>query len=105
MKLTIVTAGALLCFALFTGPAAEIAGQTPTENIIFPPHSGVVNVAVRYGASGNGKTDDTAAIQRAIDDNEGKFRILYFPNGTYTPFGVQRYITMGCIINNPWENI
>ena len=92
MKLTIVTAGALLCFALFTGPAAEIAGQTPTENIIFPPHSGVVNVAVRYGASGNGKTDDTAAIQRAIDDNEGKFRILYFPNGTYL---VSRPLTLG----------
>jgi polygalacturonase len=36
-----------------------------------------------YSAKGDGKTDDTAAIQRALNDLMGQHRILYFPNGTY----------------------
>lgn len=34
-----------------------------------------------YGAEGDGTTDDTAAIQAAIDANAG--RIIFFPHGTY----------------------
>lgn len=34
-----------------------------------------------FGATGNGSTDDTTAIQRAITASKGK--VLYFPNGTY----------------------
>lgn len=34
-----------------------------------------------YGAKGDGTTDDTAAIQAAIDNNKGK--IIQFPYGTY----------------------
>jgi len=33
-----------------------------------------------FGATGDGKTDDTAAIQHAIDDGDG---LLVFPKGTY----------------------
>lgn len=32
---------------------------------------------------GDGKADDTAAIQKAVDQNKGSNRTLYFPNGTY----------------------
>lgn len=49
---------------------------------IPPPDSGVVDVA-QYGAVGDGRTDDTDALQAAISDNVGKARVLYLPAGTY----------------------
>ncbi len=54
------------------------------ENIAFPADAGVVDVTkAPYGARGDGRTDDTAAIQRALDDHPDQGAILYFPNGTY----------------------
>lgn len=53
------------------------------ENIIFPPDAGIVDVKARYGAKSDGVTDDTAAIQAAIDEVKGIPDTLYFPNGTY----------------------
>jgi len=50
------------------------------ENIIFPPGSGVIDVKAQYGAKGDGVTDDTAAIQRALTDEKS---LIYLPNGTY----------------------
>lgn len=34
------------------------------------------------GAQGDGKTDDTLALQKAINVTDG-FQILYFPKGEY----------------------
>lgn len=36
-----------------------------------------------YGAMGNGITDDTEGIQKAIDSLDENVRILHFPSGTY----------------------
>jgi hypothetical protein len=44
----------------------------------LPPTSEWTNVRT-LGVAGDGKTDDTAAIQKAIDGN----RVLYFPSGQY----------------------
>lgn len=52
------------------------------ESIVFSGDSGVVNVGI-YGAKGDGVTDDTAAIQKAIDDVKGIPDTLYFPNGVF----------------------
>ncbi len=50
----------------------------------FPRHANVVDVTrAPYGAKGDGVTDDTKAIQRALNENVGWHRVLYFPKGTY----------------------
>lgn len=54
------------------------------ESIVFPADSGIVDVTkAPYGARGDGRSDDTAAIQGAINDCVGTRRPIYFPNGTY----------------------
>lgn len=54
----------------------------PGENIVFPADAGVLNVK-KFGAKGDGKTDDTAAIQAALNAYPNGMRIIYLPNGTY----------------------
>ena len=51
-------------------------------NMVFPDDA-VVNVQTRFGAKGDGKTDDTAALQKAFDEIRGTLQTLYFPDGTY----------------------
>lgn len=54
------------------------------ENIAYPSCDRVVDVTkAPYLAKGDGTTDDTDAIQRALFDIMGKHKLLYFPNGTY----------------------
>lgn len=36
-----------------------------------------------YAAKADGITDDTAALQRAINEHTGRHHLLYFPRGTY----------------------
>src|SRR5260221_14695814 len=55
----------------------------------FPSDSGIVN-ARDFGAKGDGRTDDTASLQAAINaagPDSGAFfwrtRIVYLPAGTY----------------------
>jgi len=56
------------------------------ENIIFPADAGVLNVR-DFGARGDGITDDTAAIQAALNAYPNGKRIIYLPNGTYLVSG------------------
>ena len=54
------------------------------ENIVYPADAGVVDVTkTPYSAKGNGRTDDTAAIQKALDDHPSQGAIIYLPNGVY----------------------
>jgi hypothetical protein len=53
-----------------------------TENIIFPQDAGVIDVAA-YGAKPDDGIDDTAAIQKAIDDHPSSNYTFYFHNGVY----------------------
>ncbi len=50
----------------------------------YPLHANVVDVThAPYSAKGDGVTDDTKAIQRALNENVGRHRVVYFPKGTY----------------------
>lgn len=57
--------------------------QVGPARVHVPSDANLINVKDRYGAAGDGKTDDTAAIKRAVAENVGKHRTLYFPPGTY----------------------
>jgi hypothetical protein len=62
---------------------ALVTAAVSADNIVFPEESGVINIRTMYGAVGDGVADDTAAIQKAVDEQRGRNRTLYFPNGTY----------------------
>jgi hypothetical protein len=69
--------------AMAVGSCAAAAGGD--RNVVFPKDAGIVNVR-EYGAKGDGVTDDTAAIRRALDSKAtGKYNhvTVYLPNGTY----------------------
>ncbi|MBE9228700.1 glycoside hydrolase family 55 protein [Phormidium sp. LEGE 05292] len=59
------------------------ANSTKTENIVFPADAGVINVKTQFGAKGDGVSDDTAAIQAALNAYPNGGKIIYLPNGTY----------------------
>jgi hypothetical protein len=81
MDLTrVVAAGAL---AVVLADAAAGPGAR-AEDIVFPPDAGIVDVTKNpYGAKGDGKADDTAAIQKALSDYPNAGAIIYLPNGAY----------------------
>jgi hypothetical protein len=79
----------LLCMLLFALP------KWADSQHRFPEGAGEINIKQRYGAKGDGVTDDSASIQKAIDENKRQFRVLYFPIGTYL---VKHKLTYGADI-------
>ncbi|MDE3199108.1 MAG: SMP-30/gluconolactonase/LRE family protein [Acidobacteriota bacterium] len=59
-------------------PLSSLPAAMPAAIPALPPSTEWTNVR-SLGVTGDGKTDDTAAIQKAI----GGHRVLYFPSGVY----------------------
>ncbi len=57
------------------------------QRLVFPNDSSVLNAKRDFGAKGDGTTDDTAALQSALDASCGigtnVTRVLFLPNGVY----------------------
>ncbi|MDX2053424.1 MAG: glycosyl hydrolase family 28-related protein [Polyangiaceae bacterium] len=52
--------------------------------VVFPNDPSVINVRTEFHAKGDGKTDDTEALQKALEAGSGNpTRVVYIPNGTY----------------------
>jgi len=88
----------VLLFSLLSTVAALPLRAEP-----LPADAGIIDVR-NFGATGNGKTDDTAALLRAIaasgEDTGLAFwqdRVVYLPRGTYLVSGtlLKRYTTGG----------
>jgi hypothetical protein len=79
--------GFSICLWLVSSTNADsfIGCKIDTEtNHRFPVSKMVVDVTkAPYFAKGDGKTDDTKALQQAIQDIMGLHKVLYFPKGTY----------------------
>lgn len=60
------------------------ARLNPSINVAYPASPAIVDITkAPYLAKGDGTTDDTDAIQRALSDVMGQHKLLYFPSGAY----------------------
>ena len=78
----ILRKSALLSFVVAASLAGPASGVRFDGCDVKPTSSLVVNVKDR-GAKGDGKSDDTKSIQKAIDEVAGSGGTVYVPAGTY----------------------
>jgi len=84
--------GSVLPAANADSAGSVIGARVSKDSISFPACAAVVDVTKPpYNARGDGQTDDTDAIQKALTDTMGAHKVLYFPNGTYLVSKTLRY--------------
>ena len=81
-----------IAFALALLPAQAHAGAP--ENCAPPPVSDVVVNVKDKGAVGDGRTDDSAAIQTAIDAVAGTRGAVLVPDGVYMVNAVEKNLRL-----------
>jgi hypothetical protein len=81
--LLLILLGIVCAIALPSCFSAANSSSSPTiETIVYPQDANLVDVR-KYGAKGDGTTDDTAAIRQAVKENLQQHKTLFFPAGTY----------------------
>src|SRR3990170_6531309 len=80
---------ALIAAGCYAGFAAAVEPAAPQGCVVAPKSPLVVNVRDR-GAKGDGSTDDTEAIQAAIDEVGGTGGTVLVPDGTYMVDAVKK---------------
>lgn len=72
---------------LFSCPCSGAPPVAPDLRIVFPDDQCVIDVKRDFGAKGDGVSDDTKALQAALDAGSGaevkQHKIVYLPNGIY----------------------
>jgi polygalacturonase len=77
-------AGVFLCASLLGGNLTEAyARSSPSHGCVPAPTSSLTLNIKDKGAKGDGREDDTAAIQAAIDEIAGTGGTVVVPKGTY----------------------
>ena len=71
MHYLVLVAALLLAFAATAGADEPVASGRGVHNV------------VSFGATGNGKTDDTAAFQKALDEAGKTGGIVFVPAGRF----------------------
>lgn len=70
-------------------PTKDVSANKWNAGHVFTGLTQVINVVTDYDATGDGETDDTAAVQAAIDAAEAAGGgLVFFPAGTYVLAGV-----------------
>ncbi|NLH99500.1 MAG: hypothetical protein GX446_08390 [Chthonomonadales bacterium] len=84
LAITLASSGAQARPSSPTRPTATARPDT-IGRVRFPADPSVLDAKRDLGARGDGKTDDTDALQRGLDEclNDGRSRVLYLPNGVY----------------------
>lgn len=95
-----VLASALLANPFRRAHAAQHARE-PAEFFIGPFPSWT-NLKTRYGARGDGRVDDTIALQTALDELSPTNPVLWIPNGTYR---ITKTLTWTRSIGEDWMSI
>jgi Pectate lyase superfamily protein/IPT/TIG domain/Fibronectin type III domain len=86
-KISLTTPGGTVSSSLnFTVTTPNPSGAVALGDEVFVgPFPSWANAKTDYGAKGDGSTDDSAALQKALDElgQTGKKTILFLPSGTY----------------------
>lgn len=87
-----------------------VASGLPAVEYRFPADAGIIDVKRDFGAKGDGRSDDTAALRQAIQtalagDQFRNPRLVYLPKGTYLVSGpLKARITDGPEDDSLWCN-
>jgi len=81
----------------------EWAAGRPAKESATMPHQADAFNARDFGAKGDGETDDTAAIQRAIDAASEKLGTVFLGDGTYLCSTIRLRPQTGLVGNPTWS--
>jgi len=82
-----------------------LAGLVAAVSVMAPPSEDrIVATAPPYSARGDGVTDDTAAIQRAMDALGTRGGVVYLPKGQYLIKG-RLNVPPGVTLKGVWESV